>query len=423
MSGFGTLLSLAGRSLWNRRSTAVLTIASIAISVALLSGVERIRSEARSGFANTLSGTDLIVGARSGDINLLLYSVFRIGNPTNNISWESYQRIAARPAVAWSIPLSLGDSHRGFRVMGTNQDYFQHYRFAQSRSLEFASGRPFAGVFESVLGADVAQSLGYATGDSIVIAHGAGATSFVMHDDKPFTVVGVLRKTGTPVDRTVHVSLEGIEAIHIDWQGGARVPGAQVSSEEVLQMDLQPKAITAFLLGLKSRIAAFSLQREINTYRQEPLSAIIPGVALQQMWELLRGVEFALLAISICVVAAGLMGMLTAILTSLNERRREMAILRAIGARPWQILVLILTEAGLLAVSGVIVGLSLMLGMSAAIAPQLEQRFGIYFAVQPPGLFDAMLAGAVISAALIIALWPAWRAYRNALADGLTIRV
>lgn len=423
MSGFGTLLSLAGRSLWNRRSTAVLTIASIAISVALLSGVERIRSEARSGFANTLSGTDLIVGARSGDINLLLYSVFRIGNPTNNISWESYQRIAARPAVAWSIPLSLGDSHRGFRVMGTNQDYFQHYRFAQSRSLEFASGRPFAGVFEAVLGADVAQSLGYATGDSIVIAHGAGATSFVMHDDKPFTVVGVLRKTGTPVDRTVHVSLEGIEAIHIDWQGGARVPGAQVSSEEVLQMDLQPKAITAFLLGLKSRIAAFSLQREINTYRQEPLSAIIPGVALQQMWELLRGVEFALLAISICVVAAGLMGMLTAILTSLNERRREMAILRAIGARPWQILVLILTEAGLLAVSGVIVGLSLMLGMSAAIAPQLEQRFGIYFAVQPPGLFDAMLAGAVISAALIIALWPAWRAYRNALADGLTIRV
>ncbi len=423
MSALGTIVGLATRSLYNRRGTALLTVASIAISVALLLGVEKIRTEARSSFASTISGTDLIVGARSGDINLLLYSVFRIGNATNNISWQSYQDITSRPEVAWAIPISLGDSHRGFRVMGTTQDYFQHYRFARNRPLKLAEGEAFATVFETVLGANVAQELGYRVGDPVVIAHGAGATSFMEHDDKPFTVVGILARTGTPVDRTVHVSLEGIEAIHVDWQQGARMPGANVSAEAVLQMDLQPEAITAFLLGLQSRMATFGLQRAINEYPEEPLLAIIPGVALQQLWELVGVVEIALLAVSLCVVAAGLIGMLTAILTSLNERRREMAILRAVGARPWQVLMLILSEAGLLAFCGVALGLAGVLALSAAAAPWLENRFGIFIGLQVPGLFELAVAAIVVGAALVIGLWPAWKAYRNALADGLTIRV
>ena len=246
MNALGTIIGLASRSLYNRRGTAFLTVASIAISVALLLGVEKIRTEARSSFASTISATDLIVGARSGDINLLLYSVFRIGNATNNISWESYEDITSRPEVAWAIPISLGDSHRGFRVMGTTRDYFEHYRFARDRRLEMADGKPFAAVFDTVLGANVAEELGYRVGDPIVVAHGAGATSFMEHDDKPFKVVGILARTGTPVDRTVHVSLEGIEAIHVDWQQGARMPGASVSAEAVLNMDLQQRPLPPF---------------------------------------------------------------------------------------------------------------------------------------------------------------------------------
>lgn len=113
---------------------------AIALGVALMLGVEKIRLGAKSSFANTLSGTDLIVGARGGAIQLLLYSVFRVGNATNNISWRSYQDIAAHPAVRWTLPLSLGDSHRGFRVLGTSRDYFEHYRYARQRRLEFAAG-------------------------------------------------------------------------------------------------------------------------------------------------------------------------------------------------------------------------------------------------------------------------------------------
>ena len=129
------MLTLAAKSLRNRKFTATLTVLSIALAVALLLGVERIRQESRASFASTVSGTDLIVGARGSPVHLLLYSVFHIGNATNNIAWDSYRAIAQRPEVAWTIPLSLGDSHRGFRVLGTTSEYFEHLRFARQRRL------------------------------------------------------------------------------------------------------------------------------------------------------------------------------------------------------------------------------------------------------------------------------------------------
>ncbi|MEO8443765.1 MAG: ABC transporter permease [Gammaproteobacteria bacterium] len=423
MSGAGTVVSLAAHSLWNRRVTALLTIFSIAVSVTLLLGVERVRTEARASFANTISGTDLIVGARSGDLNLLLYAVFRIGNATNNITWQTYQDLASRREVAWTIPISLGDSHRGFRVMGTTAAYYEHYRFARDRGLEFAVGRPVQDLFDAVIGADVARQLGYQVGQRVVIAHGLGAVSFMKHDDKPFVVSGILKKTGTPVDRTIHVSLEAIEAMHMDWQSGTRQRGAETTPDEVRQADLTPKAITAVLVGLKSRAAAFRLQRAINEYPQEPLSAVLPGVALQQLWDLVGVVEIALLAVSGCVVLGGLLGMLTAILTSLNERRREMAILRSVGARPWHIFALLVSEAGLLALAGVLLGFAALYALLAALAPLIEDRFGIFVAIQLPGAYDLAIAGIVVGAALLMGLLPAWRAYRSALADGLTIRL
>jgi len=240
------MFTLAIKSFRNRKFTTTLTIVAIALSVTLLLGVERIRKEARTNFTNTISGTDLIVGARSGPIQLLLYSVFHIGNATNNISWASYQEIARNPNIKWTVPISLGDSHQGYRVMGTNSDYFEFFRFAGGRKLEMAKGRIFEDVFDAVLGAEVAEALGYRIDDPIIIAHGAGKVSFIKHDDKPFKVVGILKKTGTPVDQTVHIRLEGIEAIHIDWKDGAPIPGQSISADRMLTMDLRPRAVTAF---------------------------------------------------------------------------------------------------------------------------------------------------------------------------------
>jgi len=417
------IFSLAWKSLANRRSTALLTVVSIALSVALLLGVERLRTEARASFSNTLSGTDLIVGARSGPVQLLLYAVFRIGDATNNISWESYQDIAEHPRVTWTVPISLGDSHRGFRVLGTTGGYFDHYRYGRNRPLELAEGREFSDLYDAVLGAEVADRLGYEIGDAIVVAHGAGDVSFARHDDKPFQVVGILGRTGTPVDRTVHVSLEAIEAIHIDWQSGAPLPGVSISADRARAMDLTPKQITAVLVGLNSKIATFQFQRFVNDYPEEPLSAILPGVALSQLWNLIGVAENALLIVSAFVVVVGLFGMLTALLTSLNERRREMAILRSVGARPAHVFGLIMGEAVFLTLLGALFGLALLYLLLLIGQPVIDSRFGIFIEIGGLSPYEWILLGAVVGAGFLVGIVPSYRAYRLSLADGLSVRV
>jgi putative ABC transport system permease protein len=386
-------------------------------------GVERIRTEAKNSFTNTISGTDLIVGARTGPVQLLLYSVFRIGNATNNISWQSYRDIARNPNVKWTIPISLGDSHQGYRVMGTNTDYFEHFRFAGGYELEMSEGGIFTGVFDAVLGADVATKLGYELGDEMIVAHGAGKVSFVKHDDKPFSVVGILKPTGTPVDQTVHVQLEGIEAIHIDWQGGTRIPGLSIPAEKALQMDLTPKTITAFLVGLKSRIAAFGFQRHVNQYPKEPLLAILPGVALQELWDLISIAEKSLLVVTGFVVLVGLAGMLIALMTSLNERRREMAILRSVGARPWHVFSLIVGESAMLTLAGITVGIGTFYGLLLASRTFILSKFGIFIAVSGLSSYEMLLIIIVCLAGIIIGIIPGYRIYRYSLADGMTIRI
>jgi len=417
------VLNLAWKSLLNRRFTAMITVLSIALSVTLLVGVERVRTETRQSFANTISGTDLIVGARSGAVQLLLYSVFRIGDATNNISWKSYQDIAAHPKVAWTIPISLGDSHRGFRVLGTTAEYFAHYRFARGRQLLFDQGVAFADLYDAVLGAEVADALGYRLGDAIVVAHGAGDVSFARHEDKPFRVAGILERTGTPVDRTVHVSLEAIEAIHMGWRNGAPLRGSTHAAGDTPALDLTPKAITAVLVGLKSRVAVFQVQRFINDYPDEPLSAVLPGVALSQLWDLIGVAENALLMVSAFVVVVGLFGMLTALLTSLNERRREMAILRSVGARPGHVFALIMGEAVFLTLLGILAGLLLLYAILMVAQPLMESGLGIFIAIGAPSVHELSLLGAVFAAGLAAGVVPAFRAYRLSLTDGLSVKV
>jgi len=414
------LLRLAFASLLARRITVGLTIVAIALSVGLILGVEKVRNGARASFANTISNTDLIVGARSGSVQLLLYSVFRIGNATNNITWQTYQDLASRPEVAWIVPISLGDSHRGFRVMGTTADFFDRYKFRSGQSLSFANGDPFSDVFDAVLGADVAAKLGYRLDDDIVVAH--GLASFSEHKDKPFRVAGVLEKTGTPVDRTVLVSLEGIEAIHVDWQGGAR-SGPAISAKAARQMELTPKAVTAAMIGVTSRLKVFTLQRAINEYPEEPLLAILPGVALQELWGIVGIAEIALVGVSALVVATALLGMAAMIFSGLNERRREMAIFRAVGAGPGTIFMMLMLEALLLTCIGIGAGVALLYTGLLIARPYIDAAYGLYLPITGLSAHELTVLGAVLVASVVISILPAARAYRLSVADGMTVQI
>jgi len=507
----GAIPNLAWKSILARKTTAFLTVLAVALSVALFVGVEKTRHSARSSFENTISGVDAIVGARTGPINLLLFSVFRIGDATSPMSWESFEAIQARPDVAWAIPIALGDSHRGYKVLGTETSYFEHYKYGQKQPLELAAG----GVFnphklEVVLGSDVAQNLGYPLGHKIILSHGIGEVSFQNHDDHPFEVVGILKPTGTPVDQTIHISLEGMEAMHApaplksdgnhdhanhddhsdhhahteemehkqhnhndahdhhqshdhethdhdahNHEGhdnheahndhhdhhdhnneavhsGDHSDDASHEDEHHHEADihdnhdhqhLEPNTINAAFIGLTSRPAVLRFNREVNTYENEALLSIIPGMTLSSLWSIVGSAEKALLATSAFVVIVGISTILITIFTSLKERRREMAILRSIGARPSDIFALIISEAALLALCGSVIGVGFIQSLLLFVAPLINAQLGLSLSGLQPGLFEVIVIVVVVVLTAIMAFWPAFRATKNSLADGLTIKV
>lgn len=416
------VLRLAAKSAWSRRATLSVCVVAIALSTLLLLAVERLRTDARASFVQSVAGVDLVVGARSGAVQLMLYAVFHSGEATANLRMESAEALGAHPAVAWAVPVSLGDSHRGFPVLGTTAGYFAHVRHGDGEPLRLAAGRPFAATFEAVLGAEAARRLGHGPGARIVLAHGSGEVAFAEHDDKPFAVVGVLAPTGTPVDRAVLVNLESITALHLDWQGGARLPGLAIPPEFVAKFDLKPKEVTAVLVGLKNRADVFRMQREIARWKSEPLMAVMPGVALDELWRVVGVAERALLAVSSLVVAVGLAGLVAVMLAGLDARRRELAILRAVGAGPRDVVALLIVEGLLVTAAGAALGALLAAAAGALAAPALQARFGIVLQARLPSADELLLLSAILAAGTLASLAPGWRAYNLSLADGLVPR-
>jgi putative ABC transport system permease protein len=414
---------LALRSLWSRRYVAGLTMLSIALSATLLLGVQRLRSEVHEGFTRTVSGADLLVGPRTGPVNLLLYAIFHIGDPDRGVSRATYDAIAAKRSIAWTIPLSMGDTHRGFTVIGTDGSYFRHYRFGSNEPLRLAAGRAFAASDEVVIGSEVATRLGYGLGQRIVLSHGLAAVSFADHPAHPLRVVGILRPTGTPIDRTVHVTLDAISAMHLPPPSPFAGVDRAIDEARARSDPYSPYALTAFLVRLKSPQMIFTAQRAINGYKSEPLTAVIPAVALQQLWEVAGVAEKALLLVSALAVATGVLGMAVAMLAGMNERRREMAILRAVGARPGQIFALLMSEVTVLALGGLVCGMVLLNALILVLGARLADRYGIIVRPAVPDAQDMRLLLLVLGAAALGGLLPAIRAYRATLADGLTVRV
>ena len=421
MRRFAYLLRLAGKSAWNRKSTLVLVVFSLALSTTLLIGMERVRSQLRESFVQTVSGADLLVGARGSGLQLMLYAVFHMGGAVGNMGWDSVQRIAAGSDVAWAIPLSLGDSHRGFPVVATTRDFFTHYRYQRDKELRFVNGAPFNGIFDVVLGAGVAKKTGHAPGDKLTLSHGTGSAGLAAHADKPFAVTGILAPTGTPVDNSLYISLEAMEAIHLDWQGGAPVPGFHIQADHVTKFDLTPKSVTALLVGLKNRARVFTVQRAVNNDPTEALMGVMPGVALDQLWDMLNTGESALLLISWMVTVTGLAGLVSVILAGLGERRRELAILRSAGAGPRDIVTLLALEGMLIIGIGIVCGLAMLCALIAALGPVLAESYGIGLYISPPTSGEWALLGGIAAAGLPASLIPALRAYCMSLADGLSV--
>ncbi len=457
------MLKLGLLSLLDRRVTLALTVASIALSVAMILGIERLRSEARDGFTDTVSGIDLIVAARGNHVQILMATVFGVGSTSNTISGATYGRLATLPEVAWAVPLAHGDNHLGYPVVGTTAAYFDRYRYAGDVPLAFASGRPFASAQEAVVGAEVARQVGYAVGTQIVNAHGAGDVAFDVHDEAPFLVTGILQRTGTPVDRMVFVSLDGFAAIHAETRAAAlaagplgRAParpggetrsgapehgpsghdghgdahrdgpthgGAAQPHEEAHGQAGALGRLNAVYLGLKSRNSVLSLQRFVAEYPHEPLSALLPAVTLLELWSLTAVAENSLRLVALAVVVAGMLGMLTMLSATLEARRREFAILRSVGAAPRHVFALIVFEAAAITSAGLVCGVGLFYIAVLVADPWLAAHFGLRMGLAAPSVREWGVLLLVGAFGLLASLFPAYRVYRHTLADGLTLRI
>jgi putative ABC transport system permease protein len=418
------LLRLALKSLKNRQTSTLLTIISISLSVTLLLAVERTKRAAEEGFTQSVSQVDLLVGGRTGPLNLILYTVFNMGSASNNISWESYQEIKNFPEVDWTIPYSLGDGHKGFRVVATDENFYTHYHFRGNGRIEFQEGVPALDVWDVVLGSQVYEKLRYKVGDKVVVAHGVTRGEGLQnHDDKPFRVVGIMKPTGTALDQSLYISLYGMEGIHIDWKNGAGpTQGNGTLQGQLSKENIKIGPVTSFFLRTKNRIETLRLQRTINTYESEPLLAIIPGVTLAELWLGLSQIDRVLKIMSMMVLFVGLASMVSTILAGLNERRREMAILRSLGAGPQRLTTLLVFESFLLTGLAILAGVILNTGAFVLLSDWLESQFGFYVVGQIFSATDYFYLVLIWSAGTLVGFIPAIKASRLALKDGLAVK-
>jgi len=469
---------LALKSLWYRRIATGLTVVAISLSVALFIGVGKAREATRDAFSGAISRVDLIVGPRTGNLSLLLYSVFHVGYPSHNVSMKAVNYVRKNEQVSWVAPFSLGDGYKGFPVVGTTEDFFNHYKFRDGQSIDFLQGGVFQHNNEAVIGTEVANTRGLKIGDKLILSHGHTeyGDGFEKHEEHPFTVAGIIKFTGTPIDRSLYVQLEGLAAIHqeqssdiesqilkpeaddrrltkkehdhghdhdethddihehkeiseqkhTDGHENSHEHGADHehihSSFTVKDGKIIVNYVSGFFVGAKSRMSSLELQRLINTWDDEALLAIMPGVAMADLWKNLAIFETALFIISIFVVVAGMIGLFVALLILSGQRQHEMIVLRAIGARPLTIFSLLAGEAVGIVFSAIMLGLGVMYVGLLALSPWIEKKFAINLQLSGIGTCDLMFAALLLVSGAIVGVISSLRAYRTAMHDGLTTK-
>ena len=415
------MIDLAWSSLRARALAVTLVVISLTCALVMLLSLERIQSATKNGFDQSISGVDLIIGPRSGGIELVLYTVFHLGRPTNNITMQTVDDLATHEAIDWLVPIALGDSHRSFRVIATIPEYFDRIRVRQNDALNFAQGRRFKGLNEVVIGATVADQLDYQIGDSIFLTHGSGEALGKVHDDFAFTITGILEPTGTPNDQAVFVDLKGYELIHLGWQSGTRAFGiANLDLNNIPPDALKPKTVTAAFVGLKSKLALFPFVRSVNEYPEEAVSAIIPGIALSELWSIVGMVDRAFTFLSWLIIAISLITMVTMTISSLDARTREMTILRAIGAAPREIASLVLMEAALIGLAAIVCAILIVSGSTFLAQDILAQRLGIAPDIALITVDEIKIFAMIFAAGLASSVLPAIMVYRRSMQQGFS---
>jgi putative ABC transport system permease protein len=382
----------------------------------LLLSIERIQNGTKQSFNYSISGVDSVIGPRSSSIALVLYTIFHIGKPTNNITYETFKYLKERKDIDWIVPIALGDSYDEFRVIATNSDYFKKIKFGDNNQITFDKGNNSLELNNTIFGADVAKKLNSNIGDKINIVHGSNADMGIEHDDFSFELSGILSKTGTPIDKLVFINLQGYELVHLGWKSGKKI--FSLKNQDLATIDtsqLIPKTITAAFVGLKSKLTIFNFQKDMREYQEEPISAVIPSIALSELWSIVGVVDKGFKLLSWIVIIISLIAMITLIINSLENRKREMLIYRANGASPLDLSLMVVIEAIFIGLVSIILALIFVFLISYFASSQLSINFGVSANFSFLTANEATILSIILLAGVLSSLVPAFITYRNNL--------
>lgn len=387
-------IALAWRYLWSRPLGAALNLLLLSLGLASITFLLLVSHQLGKAFERDLVGIDLVVGAKGSPMQLILSGVFHIDVPPGNIPLTAVQSLQAQPLVASIIPISLGDSYQGFRIVGTSLAYLANYQAT------LAQGALWQAPMQVVLGATAARKLGLAVGSSFVGSHGLGAGGDA-HEHSHYSVVGILAPSASVLDRLILTDTASVWEVH-ESHGGAAVDTGPAKPEE--------HEITLALIRYKTPLAAMTLPRFINSHTV--MQAAAPALEITRLLSMLGlGIDVLRALAGVLLLSAGL-SVFIALWGALRERRADLALLRMLGAPPWKVASLLLTEALWLGLLAALLGLALGQALTALLGwlLQLDNSLLIGGLVWPPELLWVPVLAFGVS--LAAALLPAWGAYR-----------
>ena len=423
-----SLWQIAWGYLWNRKLTTVLTILSVALSVGLISAVLTLRSEVDRRCQEEGQAFDLVVGAEGrGALQLVLSSVYFIDAPYETIPYSEYERIINdEEYVETAFPLTMGDSYRGFRIVGTVPALFDHtwesmYSDEKRKPFTLAEGKRFAAPMEAVVGAMVARKTGLEVGDTFISDHGLIELPVDLQDfshaDMPYTVVGILKPSNSPFDRVIYCSLESTWDAHEGYEDEYAVISAEASGED----HADEARLTAVLVQLKTPFDRDTYEKILQD-RPNVLAAIPVRIVERFFSQFIEPLMMVLMAVGYLVVIISALSILIGLYMAIIQRKRDLAIMRALGASAPEIFGAVIIEAFWVTLIGIVCGWVLGRGATYCVGIMLANEYG--FVINAVGISGGELRAfaSVAMAGLLAGVLPAWQAYDSDVAHDLADR-
>jgi len=408
-----SLGSIVLKNVFQRKLSSALTTLSIALGVAVMIAILTIRRQGRESFSQTAFGYELIVGAKGSALQLVLNTVYHLDVSPGNIPYSLYRELKDQDKrVRLALPVAVGDHYQGFRIVGTSDAFLREFeyepgkrfeidgapfRFSEERLEKTLHGEEVEGPFEAVIGSAAAKKTGLVRGSTFAASHGVLDEVNAQTHEERWTVVGVLRETGTPADRAIFINLDSFFEIRGHTKGGQ---------------------ISAVILKTRGGYAAISLQSELN--RRPEIMAVVPAQVVGDLFEMVGKVDGFLLAISILVVVVAGVSILVSIYNSMSERRRAIAIMRAIGARRRTVLAVILMEAMFLCLVGGVVGLFLGHLLASVAGLVVASEVGLRLSPWSFHVQELFVLTSLAVLGALVGILPAVKAYRTDIASGLS---